>query len=287
LILNKRYKKLRESNAMKIKIGAFCFLTLQLCAMQQTQAPITQLQTLINKNLCKDMQVPLVNEIIGYLKQPEHTYIHKIEGAEKLTHVLPWQPLILSDTIKQAQALATTSEWLKEHLSKHTLTISHGSEKKSTKNYTLIGHIDTILTPRPDNASECLDKLFGPENNYIITGSADNTARIWDIKAETSLILYGHEAPVVITAISPNQTSVVTGDSNGVLIYWNFITKNIVVCHGHTTKITDIKFNAEGNSMRTQAEDGTGHSWKINDTETHTTLSGPSKNQTTQAFAQK
>jgi WD40 repeat protein len=272
---------------MKMKIGAFCFLTLQLFAMQQTQTPLKQLHAILTKNLCGPDQIdPLVNLVINYLKHPEHKYIQKIDQADKIQHQLPWTPIILPDTIKQTQAIATSDDWLKDALEKHSLILSHGSDKKSTKHYTLTGHIDTILTPRPDDAAACLDKLFGSDNNYIITGSADNTARIWDIKAETSLILYGHEAPVVITAISPNQTSVVTGDTNGVLIYWNFITKNIVVCQGHATTITDIKFNDEGTIMQTKSQDGTAYSWSIEDNTTRTTLCGTTQTQATYAFEQ-
>ena len=56
---------------------------------------------------------------------------------------------------------------------------------------------------------------FSPDNRWVVTGSVDNTARLWDLKAADPaaqpVVLKGHEDSVTAVAFSPDNRWVVTG----------------------------------------------------------------------------
>ena len=49
---------------------------------------------------------------------------------------------------------------------------------------------------------------ISPDNHWLVTGSADKTARLWDLSAEdpaaNPVVLRGHEGTVYAVAISPD-----------------------------------------------------------------------------------
>ena len=61
---------------------------------------------------------------------------------------------------------------------------------------------------------------FSPEGTHLVTASNDNTARVWDLRAErpTSVALEGLN--VVSAAFSPDGTRVVTVSVNGAARVW-------------------------------------------------------------------
>jgi WD40 repeat protein len=62
-----------------------------------------------------------------------------------------------------------------------------------------------------------------------ITGSGDNTARLWDLRAKdpeaSSLVLRGHDGSIRAVAISPDNHWLVTGGGDDVWL-WNLTAKD-------------------------------------------------------------
>jgi WD40 repeat protein len=56
---------------------------------------------------------------------------------------------------------------------------------------------------------------ISPDNRWVVTGSQDNTARLWDLSgkdpAANPVVLRGHEEDVDAVAISPDNHWIVTG----------------------------------------------------------------------------
>ncbi len=80
----------------------------------------------------------------------------------------------------------------------------------------------------PDNptyfeghTSAIVKALFSPDKDYVVTGSNDHTARLWNLQGETLLIFTGSELPVRHVLVSPDENFVVTGDRDGFIQLWN------------------------------------------------------------------
>jgi len=56
---------------------------------------------------------------------------------------------------------------------------------------------------------------ISPDNRWVVTGSRDHTARLWDLSAKDPtakpVVLRGHEGAVLAVAVSPDNRWVVTG----------------------------------------------------------------------------
>ena len=82
---------------------------------------------------------------------------------------------------------------------------------------------------------------ISPDNRWLVTGSADKTARLWDLSAKdpaaNPVVLRGHEGPVSAVAISPDNRWLVTGSADKTARLWDLSAKdpaaNPVVLRGH------------------------------------------------------
>ena len=65
---------------------------------------------------------------------------------------------------------------------------------------------------------------FSPDNRWVVTGSGDRTARLWDLKAADPaaqpIVLKGHERGVMAVAFSPDNRWVVTGSEDSTARLW-------------------------------------------------------------------
>ena len=67
---------------------------------------------------------------------------------------------------------------------------------------------------------------FSTHGNYIISGSSDMTARLWDVQTGSELRRFsGHTGAVNGVAFSPNSRYVLTGSADGTARLWD------VDCH--------------------------------------------------------
>jgi WD40 repeat protein len=65
---------------------------------------------------------------------------------------------------------------------------------------------------------------FSPDNRWVVTGSDDRTARLWDLKAADPaaqpVVLKGHEDRVAAVAFSSDNRWVVTGSDDSTARLW-------------------------------------------------------------------
>jgi hypothetical protein len=75
-----------------------------------------------------------------------------------------------------------------------------------------LGFIGGRLVARADG--QITTVAISPDNRWLVTGSNDNTARLWDLSAKdpaaNPVVLRGHEGAVDAVAISPDNRWVVT-----------------------------------------------------------------------------
>src|SRR5207237_1009781 len=63
---------------------------------------------------------------------------------------------------------------------------------------------------------------FSPDGTRIVTGSWDQTAKVWDVRTGTALLeLKGHAGSLSSVAFSPNGMRVVTGSFDKTARIWD------------------------------------------------------------------
>jgi len=73
---------------------------------------------------------------------------------------------------------------------------------------------------------------FSSDEKYVLTGSADMTARVWDLRQPAKIVrifFNKGESPVWSVAFSPDGTQVLTGDRDDMARVWNF-DESVLMC---------------------------------------------------------
>ncbi|HEV2969931.1 MAG TPA: protein kinase [Pirellulales bacterium] len=97
----------------------------------------------------------------------------------------------------------------------------------------------------------------------LITGSADDTACIWDVDSEKVLqTLSGHTAAVASVAFSPDGLRVMTGSQDDLAKLWDATTgKEILSLKAHSQEVTAVSFSPNGRYVLTASRDGRAILW--------------------------
>ncbi|WP_143727734.1 nSTAND1 domain-containing NTPase [Moorena bouillonii] len=124
----------------------------------------------------------------------------------------------------------------------------------------LQGHTDIVT-----------DIAFSPDGKQILSGSFDNTVRLWDTETGQTLhTLEGHTDTVNAIAFSPDGKQILSGSRDDTVRLWDTETGTLIhTLEGHTNTATDIAFSPDGKQILSGSGDGTLRLW---DTETGQTL---------------
>jgi WD40 repeat protein len=89
---------------------------------------------------------------------------------------------------------------------------------------------------------------ISPDNRWVVTGSGDSTARLWDLSAKdpaaNPIVLRGHDGGVNAVAISPDNRWLVTGSEDSTARLWDLSAKdpaaNPIVLRGHNGRVNAV-----------------------------------------------
>jgi WD40 repeat protein len=84
---------------------------------------------------------------------------------------------------------------------------------------------------------------ISPNNQWLVTGSGDGTARLWDLSATdpaaAPLVLRGHEGGITTVAFSPDAQRLVTGSWDDSARLWTL----------HVEKLIDLACRTAGRNL--------------------------------------
>lgn len=106
---------------------------------------------------------------------------------------------------------------------------------------------------------------FSPDGARIVSGSNDETLRVWDAKtgAPIGMPLRGHTAAVLSVAFSPDGSRIVSGSSDRTLRLWDGNSGRPVgaALRGHTWEVWNAAFSPDGLLIASVGRDGTLRRW--------------------------
>jgi WD40 repeat protein len=104
---------------------------------------------------------------------------------------------------------------------------------------------------------------FSPDGKRIVTGSFDQTARVWDAATgHETLTLKGHTGPVYSVSFSPDGKRILTGGDDQTAKVWDAATGHVTfTLKGHTAPVLSVSFSPDGTRILTGSDDHTAKVW--------------------------
>lgn len=102
---------------------------------------------------------------------------------------------------------------------------------------------------------------FSPDSKYIVSASADATAKIWNNRGQLVRTLNGHNKAVTQALFSPDGQQVLTASDDYTAKLWNLSGTILANLTGHQGKIIAIDYSSNGQYILTAAEDNTVKLW--------------------------
>ena len=102
-----------------------------------------------------------------------------------------------------------------------------------------------------------------PDGRRIITGSSDNTAKVWDAATgQEILTLKGHTDRVNAIVVSPDGRRIVTGSSDNTAKVWDAATgQELLTLRGHADRVNAVAVSPDGRRIVTGSFDKTVKVW--------------------------
>ncbi|MFM2062804.1 MAG: hypothetical protein RLZZ507_2474 [Cyanobacteriota bacterium] len=108
---------------------------------------------------------------------------------------------------------------------------------------------------------------FSPDGSMVVSGSLDNTVRLWDAKTGEAIAqpITGHTGSVNSVAFNPDGNTVVSGSKDKTVRLWDVNTgKAIGQLYSHAQPVTSVAFSPDGNTIVSGSWDNTVWLWDLN-----------------------
>jgi WD40 repeat protein len=108
-----------------------------------------------------------------------------------------------------------------------------------------------------------LSVTFSPDGTHILSGSRDQTVRVWEARTGKQLsVIKGHTDEVNSVAFSPDSKRIVSGSDDTTVRMWDAYTgKQLSVLEGHTKLVLSVAFSPDGAHIVSGSSDRTFRIW--------------------------
>jgi WD40 repeat protein/uncharacterized caspase-like protein len=120
------------------------------------------------------------------------------------------------------------------------------------------------LVARLGHASGITSVALAPDGKYLLTGSLDNTACLWDVATGKDIRRFQHADRVTAVAFTPEGKGVLTASGDSTARLWETATGKILRRFaGHEDGIAAAALSPDGTRLLTGCEDGTARLWDV------------------------
>ncbi|KAJ6598791.1 WD40-repeat-containing domain protein, partial [Mycena sp. CBHHK59/15] len=106
---------------------------------------------------------------------------------------------------------------------------------------------------------------FSPDGKHIVSGSSDQTVRVWDAESGEALgaPFEGHTHWVTSVAFSPDGKHIVSGSNDRTIRVWDAESREVLRApfEGHTDSVTSVAFSPNGKHIVSSSRDRTVRVW--------------------------
>jgi WD40 repeat protein len=103
---------------------------------------------------------------------------------------------------------------------------------------------------------------FTPDGRYLVTGSVDRTARVWEVATGREVSRIALEYPVNDLAIDPSGRFLAVGDDETASV-WELSDARRVLYLPHETAVNGVAFSPDGRYLATAARNGVARIWDV------------------------
>ena len=152
------------------------------------------------------------------------------------------------------------------------------------------GMFDEVLYQQPNQAkalhtfgrkhsAPVTSVAISPDGRYLITGSEDHTAKLWDIASGEELRSFaGHSDRIYSVAVSPDGRSLITGSKDKTAKLWEIESgKEVRSFAGHSDAVSSVAVSPDGRYLISGSWDKTAKLWDIETGEEVRSFAGHSK----------
>lgn len=124
-------------------------------------------------------------------------------------------------------------------------------------------HTLAAPTTQLKNGNSVLSIALSPDGMFLISGSSDGTARIWDVNTGQEVSRISHDDEVGIVKFHPSGKWVASGSDDGAIQIWETATGNLVSQLVNDGAVRDLTFSPDGMQLVSGSSDGTARVWSV------------------------